>query len=261
MTKINIGEQFNKYFEIVLADNDQLKAYCYRIRYDVYCVELGFEEPVNFPDCLERDEFDKVSHHYLLRHKSSGQFAGTIRLVDTVLAQGASANVCPFEYYCLDSITDPALHPRNFNKHAYCEVSRLAVPASFRRRSGEQGKPYILEGNRVSITMEEQKTFPYIAVGLYLAAAAHFVNSEHLDHIYVMMERRLARHLQMVGIHFKQIGRVMDYHGERAAFHVDEHRLLGKMSANVMELYKSIESSVVAQLSSGTQGTKVATGL
>lgn len=246
MDSKNLASLFFKYFDIVFADTDALKAHCYKIRYDVYCNELEFEDSNNFPNGLETDNFDQFSHHYLIKHKTSDLFAGTVRIVDTTLSKGHFP--CPFELHCLNSITDKSLHPGLVRKKTYCEVSRLAVPNTFRRRKGEEKQAFVFEGDRVSISLEEKKAFPYIAIGLYFCAAAHFVNARVLEHIYVMMEPRLAIHLKRVGIEFKQIGPVTDYHGKRAAYHINRERLLNRMQTHLLGLYTGIETSVVCQL-------------
>ena len=246
MLEQNIADLFHTYFEVVFAHSQELKQEAYRIRYEVYCAELGFEDPSNFPNKLEIDGCDIYSHHYLIKHKNSGAYAGTVRLVDPSLV--SNSVLCPIEEFCSEAITDSELNPSKAKKGSICEVSRLAVPSTFRRRIGEQGKPFVYESDRISMDPEEKKAFPYIAIGLYLSAAAHFVNERQLEHIFVMMEPRLALHLRRVGIGFKQIGEVVEYHGKRAPYHVDEERLLIGMHPAMRELYDTIENSVVNQL-------------
>ena len=45
-----------------LIDNDpELMERSYRLRYQVYCVERGFLDAGDYPEQLERDEFDRYS--------------------------------------------------------------------------------------------------------------------------------------------------------------------------------------------------------
>ena len=55
----------------------------YRLRYRVYCKELGYEPADNFPDGEEYDEDDLKSLHCLITHKRSGIAAGCVRLIKT----------------------------------------------------------------------------------------------------------------------------------------------------------------------------------
>ncbi|MCP5160512.1 MAG: PEP-CTERM/exosortase system-associated acyltransferase [Hahellaceae bacterium] len=251
MVEEDLPRLFDTYFEVILADTRQLQEECFRIRYEVYCAELSFEDKSAFPEQMEMDDFDSFSHHYLIRHKASGSFAGTVRLVDPGLAPFEGAT-CPMVQYCSHAIQNEDLHPSRFPINSITEVSRLAVPSAFRRRTGEQGKPFIYEGERISLTDIEKKAFPYIAIGLYLAAAAHFVNEASADYVYVMMEPRLALHLRRVGINFKQLGEPVEYHGLRAAFYIDKPQLLRGMAPGMRGLYNLIESTVVAQMEEKT---------
>src|SRR5690348_7843958 len=72
--------RFDRAFEGVSADTPELKAECFRIRYQVYCIEQGFEEADVNPG-IEIDQYDERSAHALLVHRSSGLAVGTIRLV------------------------------------------------------------------------------------------------------------------------------------------------------------------------------------
>ena len=72
---------FEEYFQIVLADTPALRDTVFRLRYQIYCMETGFERPEDFPDGLEKDAFDGRAVHSLLQHKASGDYAGTVRLV------------------------------------------------------------------------------------------------------------------------------------------------------------------------------------
>jgi N-acyl amino acid synthase of PEP-CTERM/exosortase system len=54
---------------------------CMKIRYDVYCVERGWESAEAFPDRLERDVFDEGAVHILLRERAGGQPVGAARIV------------------------------------------------------------------------------------------------------------------------------------------------------------------------------------
>ena len=243
----NIALTFENYFEIVAAQSNALKNCCYKIRYDVYCADLGFEDASNFPDELEKDIFDDFSSHYLIKHKSTGRYAGTIRVVEPYKSD--SQPLCPFEKYCLDSVYQGQLHPNQLRPGSYCEVSRLAVPRYFRRRQGESDKPFVFEEERLGSSGVRTKSFPLIAVGLYFTSVAHFLCEQHLDHMYVMMERRLASHLGRVGVKFDQAGREIEYHGQRAAYHLNQDRLLDNSQASVVDLFEAIRSSVQKQLS------------
>ena len=55
---MDLVEPYHEFFSITMADTDELRKEVFRLRYDVYCKELGWEDPANFPDALERDIYD-----------------------------------------------------------------------------------------------------------------------------------------------------------------------------------------------------------
>ena len=223
-----IATHFSEYLLPVIASSCALKAQSYSIRHSVYCEELKLE--ATRPNRQESDEFDAYSIPCLIRHVSSDTIAGTVRMVRPTLEKKRKGekkkrkkreNYCPLKKYCMHAITNDALLPTNFERSSICEISRLAIPAHFRRRSmdhfsgAEVGKL-----NPSTFSQTELRCFPFIAVGLYLTATALIIQ-EGIEHVYVMVEPRLAKNMRLVGIKFKQIGPVIDYHGKRAAHHVD----------------------------------------
>lgn len=68
-------------YEAIVADTDLGRRVNYRLRYDVYCLESGFEDPGNFPDREESDEHDDRSAHFLVRCNVTGEWVAGTRLV------------------------------------------------------------------------------------------------------------------------------------------------------------------------------------
>ncbi|MFC6668980.1 PEP-CTERM/exosortase system-associated acyltransferase [Marinobacterium aestuariivivens] len=238
-----IVSTFKKYFSVRLADTEALRREAFRIRYEVYCEELGFEDKEAFPDGLERDEFDVFSDHLLLEHNISKEFAGTVRFVHTSASN--PKQILPLEKYCGFAF-DPGLFDLNAQQRgSIAEVSRLAVSSHFRRRSGELGKPFVLEGMRTDVS-DHARNFPYIAVGLYLGAAALFVQQNY-HFALVMMEPRLARALTRVGIRFQKAGEPIDYHGVRAPFYISTEILLSHLIPPIREMLDSINMQLERQ--------------
>ncbi len=126
---------FNRYFELLHANTDPLREEVFRLRYQVYVVETGFERSEDHPCGIERDRFDERSDHYLLRHRASGLYAATARLILPDLA--APSTLFPIERHCTFderfAIRSPALRCR------LGELSRFAVSKAFKKRIGEAG--------------------------------------------------------------------------------------------------------------------------
>src|SRR5690606_17655762 len=127
---VSIAENFNQYFEIVYADTAELRQESFRIRHMVYCEELGWE-PLR-EDGMETDPFDSAAFCLLLRHRNSGRYAGTVRVI--IPPPENAALQLPFEQYCLQSLYPGFDQLNKYRRGAFGEISRLAVPEYFRRR-------------------------------------------------------------------------------------------------------------------------------
>lgn len=235
----SLSASFHDYFEVLAADSPSLQDEVYRIRYEVYCRELAYEEASRFPDQRERDEFDPIARHCLLRHRSSGEYAGCVRLIARHALDDAVR--LPFEKHCWQSL-DPALMvDLRARGGCYGEISRLAVPSRFRRRKGEQENP--IGTGEESAQEDDQRRSPHIALGLYMAATSIGLESG-LDGVFAMMEPRLARHLKRFGIQFQQAGGVMEYHGQRAAYYISREQLFEGLHPEIEALLFSIKSDL-----------------
>ncbi len=154
------------------------------------------------------------------------------------------AELLPIEKFCSDSITHETLHPKLFPREQICELSRLAVPAEYRRRQIDQFSGAATGViNQEVYSEKELRCFPFIAVGLYLAAASTVLN-HNISHTYVMMEPRLARSMSFIGIKFEKIGPTIDYHGKRAPYYINPHLFFTHLSLG----FKSMFNNIIKQL-------------
>lgn len=205
------GEAFFHYFDLVRANDAALRDAAYRIRYQVYVSEMGFEKEEDCPGGRETDAFDRRSEIVLLRHRSSGRFVGCVRLI---LADADPAQPFPFELACGRRV-EGDLRPR------IGEVSRLAVVADFRRRKTDT---FMGLGAPIQAESEQRRNPITPAFGLIFVSA--WAGLERgLDAVYTMMELRLARLLRSLGLRFTQMSDPIEYHGLRAPFCITRETL------------------------------------
>jgi N-acyl amino acid synthase of PEP-CTERM/exosortase system len=234
-------QSFRDYFSISMASSDELKRQAYRIRYRVYCEDMRFEPADQFPDRLERDEFDEYSQHCLVTHKASGRAAGCMRLVNAEDGQSL-----PFEKHCLNSIyTDSAVNLFE-QRGSVCEFSRMAVDRSFRRRPGE-GHSRIGELDALDYSHRERRSFSLIGVATTLAAFA-MADLSGRNRVYAMMERYLPRLLRRSGFRMEQAGEFIEYHGRRALYFTATDEVIGSLRPELRELYEAISRDFRAEL-------------
>jgi N-acyl amino acid synthase of PEP-CTERM/exosortase system len=238
----NIAEHFTQFLEPQVAVSKVLEEEAFKIRHNVYCEELAFEEIKEGGQ--EKDEFDEQSIFSLIKHKPTNTYTSCVRVVQ-IQKEG---QLLPIEKFCLDSITDEKLHPSRFNRKEICEISRLAVKSDFRRRKTDQFKGSATGAIQETTYSEvELRCFPFIAIGLYMAAATMAIDTG-IKHVYVMMEPRLARSMKFVGIKFEQLGDPIQYHGLRAPYYINPEIFLANLSPGFQHLYQAIEHDVSGQL-------------
>jgi N-acyl amino acid synthase of PEP-CTERM/exosortase system len=244
-----ISNHFSEYLGPVVAFKPPLKSESFKIRHNVYCEELKFEALKE--NGQETDDFDEQSIHCLIKHNPTGDYAGTVRIVRS----SNESELLPIEKYCISSIDDNNVHPNDFPRHEICEISRLAVPAQFRKRQTDK-----YTGSATGVINEnvyserELRCFPFIAVGLYLSAASICLRSG-IKHCFVMMEPRLARSLRFVGIPFEQVGPVVEYHGKRAPFYISQELLMTGLSPGFKNMLKNIDKKIEQQFKENQENT------
>lgn len=218
-----ITSAFKELFRLRLVTNSNELREAQRLRFDVYCTELQFDDPANYPDQRETDEYERQSWHCLLRYEPPGhpqlhRAAGHVRIV--YVGDSTPCQELPLIHNCRESLDprDPD-HPNAHDPKSICEISRLAVHSEFRRRAGERKSAY---GNIDALAAPENhpRTFPLAAASLFMAST-RIVQLSGQEHAYAMMEPQLARHAGRQGLHFRKIGQELFYHGRwRAPFHI-----------------------------------------
>jgi N-acyl amino acid synthase of PEP-CTERM/exosortase system len=241
MSHSSITNQFQEQFSLLIANTPELRAEVYKIRYQVYCDELGYEQLENFPDRMETDTYDRRSIHCLLKHRKTDLYAGCVRLI----LNEHLDEPFPFEMTCAGKLY-PDTPITQVRRNQLAEVSRLAITAQFRKRQGESKTPYGVSDTS-HISSDDRRGFPVIALSLYLAAAAIALELEFdlgLRYVCTMMEPRLSRHLRYFGINFRQIGEVVSHRGSRAPFDIDREMLSGGLDANFLSLLQFITATI-----------------
>jgi N-acyl amino acid synthase of PEP-CTERM/exosortase system len=174
----------------LLDDDPDLLDESYRLRFLVYCVERGFLDPANYPDRLERDEFDRYSLHLGVLD-SEGQLRATSRLVQVSLL-----GLPLFRHCAIFSDRESEVY-RPTNRVA--EVSRLCMSRD------------VAEGRA-----DRAAVIPTMYRALY-----QFSKRAGFTHWLVATERGLHRLLTNFGFPFRPVGPHIDYFGPVAPYIMD----------------------------------------
>lgn len=231
---------FQKYFEVVVADTAELLENAYKLRYQVLCVEQrlpGFDASL-YPNELEKDDYDNHSSHVLLRHLPSGNFIGTVRLIMTNPIQ--PEKLLPIELY---GQLDPALCDiKALPRHQAGEISRFVITSQFQRRRGDRNideserrveKIENKEGSteareRRSAERRDRRLAPPLA--LLLAAGIVRLSAEQkINNWLSVMDPALNRLLGYYGLELNPIGPLVEYHGQRRSYFAKIGNVLSRM--------------------------------
>jgi N-acyl-L-homoserine lactone synthetase len=154
----------------------------YRLRYQVYCRERGYESEKEHPQNYEVDEYDAYSIHFIA--KKCGEAVGTVRLILN------NPIGFPAEKYCKASI-----NAYGMKKEKTVEISRFAISKE-KVRALNCDRHKIIIGLFREVYQESKK----IGISYFCAA----------------MGGGLQRLLSRYGVIFFRVGQPVDYHGMRA---------------------------------------------
>ena len=212
---------FDSSFEVFLADTTESKQIHYKLRYQVYCDEMGFEDKELFPDQMEFDEWDDHAVHFLVRHKASGHWLGGLRLVFN------KNDTLPFE-----KLTHPYQAINQAERQIAVEMSRLCLLKEARRFSSKRFAPYGLPDQE--ITEESNKVVSFynfknqtrsIMWGLMRAAVVYSVE-QNLAYWYFIVAPALAGFIRKERFEMLQIGAPCEYRGQRTPYRLSVQDIL-----------------------------------
>lgn len=178
----------------------------YKLRFNIYCKERGFESEEYYPDKLETDEYDPYSVHFIAMLDSEP--VGTSRLI--------LHNPIGFpieRYYKINFSQIPV------EKDKTAEISRLAI-------SKETFRLLRNHTTRIFYALFSEMYFESKRMGITFFFAA--------------MTRGLYRLLSKCSIKFLQIGTPIEYHGIRAPFFTELQYLEANIFSGNPELSRFI---------------------
>jgi len=202
----------NSRFETILCDTEESRNIHYRIRYQVYCRETGFEDSKNFSTGKEKDKYDIHSIHFATHDSTSGQWIAAMRLVLAHEGRVPSESFCNLE----------PLPKILMKRRRLIEFSRLCVLESYRCHNHDRCLGLkVIDGK----SEEVQKTtpgprYPEILLGFVQATFA-WSRENNVRFCYFLINRALARMLQRLNIDLKPVGDSCEHKGVRTPFLVD----------------------------------------
>lgn len=191
-----------KGFRFVVADTEKLKNAVYRLRYQVYVEELGFEKPEFYSYECEKDKYDPYSIHFAAINEQE-EVVGTVRLILNS-QEGLPVKSVAISHFLKNE-------PQDFK---VAEISRLAILKSCRTISGD----YLCsDRSKVTGRFKIRRKFPLITIGLYRIM---YQTSKEvgITRWYMISEAKLFRIIKIYGFVFHSVGDEIDYHGLRTPY-------------------------------------------
>jgi N-acyl amino acid synthase of PEP-CTERM/exosortase system len=214
---------FHQYFEIVTADTEELLKEVFNLRFRILCVHNiipGFNSS-NYPEELESDEYDKRSVHILLRHRPTGIFLGTARLI--LPDREHLHKKFPTE---LHTRFFPGFALNETSRQHTAEISRFAVLSDFFGRRSKLHMPS--QSTNPAQKRQERRRCPHpslgLAVGIIKLCAQH-----NIYYWLSSMDPALNRLLGFYGLQLNPIGPSIHYHGIRSPYHACLFDVLDRM--------------------------------
>jgi len=199
---------------VFLADTDEARKINFRIRYQVYCLETGYEDPSDFPDKIESDEFDPISAHFIVRARATGDWIAAMRLVIAPLADLPLNKLTTLDH-------DQLIHhtrTHSLSQFGRCaEVSRLCVVSQYRRRTHERNVPHQIPWNpdeEIENNASERRKAPWLMLAL-LHSARIYSEEQDIAFWFFLTTTSLARIIKGLGMKLDQTGPACEHRGAR----------------------------------------------
>ncbi len=211
---------FDNYFDVYLADTPKGKEEHFKLRYKVYCEEMGFEDKNDFSAHREHDHWDPHSVHFLVRHRETGQWIGAMRMVFKHEESLPLHEFCAIEHD-MDAVSQDI------------EISRLCLVKDIRRRKTDTESPLALNTQSDPSTKENNVTDLFsrrvinrsLIWGLFRAASIYSAEN-NIDNWFFLGTKALARIISREGFKMTQVGEGCDHRGMRYPFRVELKEIL-----------------------------------
>lgn len=219
-------------FDVIKADSEELKDIAYRLRYEVYCKDNNFLPAENYPDGREKDQFDDHATHFLLYHKPTDSFIGTLRL-------NVPQPRNPLTSFELQKLCDHPLLQIENRVMGMCEISRFCMVSSFRKRDRDGSllpAYYEQQGSDEENCKPEgiiffRRRIPYAPLGL-LQAAFKEALVHKITNCVMALEPRQIPAFARLGMTYRVLGPRLSFHGEQQPLIFNIKAVLDKMAEN-----------------------------
>ncbi len=228
---------FDDKFRVCFADTPHGLELHQRIRYQVFCLEKGFEDPAAFSRERETDAWDDQAAHFVVQDKRSGQWVAATRVV-----LPHPSRKLPVE--TLQSIEPPIeLAP----DARVGEISRFCIINAKEIEVAPVSVAVQDELARWDIGSVRSRERYEIVMGM-IRSVVIFALKRKIDYCYMLITPPFARLLKKLGVVLHQAGAPVEYRGKRTPYIVNMRESVSRMitrSQDVRTLFKRARLSYV----------------
>lgn len=216
---------YNQLFEMRIANSAEDLERVFRLRYDVYHNEKGWEPENN--NQLEMDLYDQNALHALLIYKPTGEALGTVRVVlphkDDLKYSYPMQEMCDHEMLHDDAYVSRMV-----------EISRMAISKSIRKKIMTNPKLWwhILK-SRQSPKKVIADLNSCLSAGL-IGAILEMMTLKNMQGAFAVMEPVFIRMLRRVGIRCKLLGKPIEHRGKRQPCYFDLETLIEAQKKDIL---------------------------
>ena len=229
---------FDDDFRVCFADTPFGVALHQRIRYQVFCLDRGFEDPNTFSTAQETDAWDDHSAHFIVQNKHTGQWVAATRLV--LPKRGRPLPVDSLDVFHRHRLDKPDL--------PVGEVSRFCIIGG-KGHAGiddrHQIEPNSLEAWGIG-AIEKRQQFE-ITLGM-IRSLIVFALKHDVVHCVMLITDAFARLLRKLGVSLRQVGPVTEHRGMRTTYMVNMRETaisMAQKSSKVRGLFKRSRKAYV----------------
>ena len=222
---------FDDDFRVCFADTPFGVALHQRIRYQVFCLDKGFEDPGAFSTAQETDAWDDRSAHFIVQNKNTRQWVAATRIV--LPKRGSPLPVDSLGAFDRERLEDPDLKVAEISR--FC-IIRNRGSAGVER--GMQPNPNSLEAWGIGPIGKAQQF--EVTIGM-IRTMVIFVLKRGLTYCVLLVTDAFARLLRKLGLKLTQVGPVTEHRGMRTVYMIDMREtamLMSKKSSAVRSMFR-----------------------
>jgi len=222
---------FDENFRVCFADTPFGVALHQRIRYQVFCIDRGFEDPNAFSTAQETDAWDDQSAHFIVQNKETQQWVAATRIV---LPR-------PEKPLPVDSL---GVFDRGRLDAPHCRIAEISRFCIIRNRAPAQAnigmhpEPNSLEDWGIGPVGKAQQF--EVTLGM-IRTFIVFLLKRDIVYSVMLVTEAFARLLRKLGFVLTQVGPAIEHRGMRTAYLIDMRETamsMAKKSSAVRGLFR-----------------------